>query len=225
MRINKFLAQCNLGSRRKVEEFVKNGQIIVNGKICTNLGTQITDQDIVKFQNQIIKPSQEKIYLALNKPQGILVTKKDTHQRDTIYKLLPKKYQHLKYVGRLDLNSEGLLLLTNDGDWANQITHPRYKLPKTYEVILNKPLNQNQIQKLRDGIMIENKKTLPAQVKEISKMKLNITILEGRKRQIRLMIQAVGSGIYNLKRIQIGKLELGGLALGKYKIIRPQSLT
>jgi len=225
MRINKFLAQCNLGSRRKVEEFIKAGQIMINNQTCTNLGTQITDQDIVKFQNQIIKPNKEKIYLALNKPKGFLVTKKDTHQRDTIYKLLPKKYQHLKYVGRLDYNSEGLLLLTNDGDWANQITHPRYKLPKTYEVVLNKPLNQNQIQKLRDGIIIDNKKTLPAQVREVSKMKLDITIFEGRKRQIREMIKAVGSGIVNLKRIQIGKLGLGNLALGEYKIITSQSLT
>ncbi len=225
MRINKFLAQCNLGSRRKVEEFIKAGQIMINNQTCTNLGTQITDQDIVKFQNQIIKPNKEKIYLALNKPKGFLVTKKDTHQRDTIYKLLPKKYQHLKYAGRLDYNSEGLLLLTNDGDWANQITHPRYKLPKTYEVVLNKPLNQNQIQKLRDGIIIDNKKTLPAQVREVSKMKLDITIFEGRKRQIREMIKAVGSGIVNLKRIQIGKLGLGNLALGEYKIITSQSLT
>jgi len=125
----------------------------------------------------------------------------------------------------LDYNSEGLLLLTNDGDWANQITHPRYKLPKTYEVVLNKPLNQNQIQKLRDGIIIDNKKTLPAQVREVSKMKLDITIFEGRKRQIREMIKAVGSGIVNLKRIQIGKLGLGNLALGEYKIITSQSLT
>jgi len=225
MRINKFLANCNLGSRRQVEELVRAGQIKVNKKICTNLATQISEQDVVEYKNKILKPENEKIYLALNKPTEYLCTKKDSYGRKTIYEFLPLKYRHLKYVGRLDYNSEGLLLLTNDGDWANQITHPRYKLPKTYEVILNKPLNQNQLQKLRDGIMIENKKTLPAQVREVSKMKLDITIFEGRKRQIRLMIQAVGSGIYNLKRIQIGKLELGNLALGKYKIIRPQNLT
>ena len=220
MRINKFLAQCNLGSRRKVEEFIKAGEIIVNGKVCTNLGAQITEKDIVEYKNETLRQTSNKIYLTLNKPKGYLVTKKDTHDRKTIYDLLPKKYQNLKYVGRLDYDSEGLIFLTNDGDWINRITHPRYKLPKTYEVMLNKSLSDEKIEQLRTGIVIEGSKTLPAKVRLVSKNRLHITIFEGRKRQIRLMIQAVGSGIYNLKRIQIGKLKLGNLQLGNFREIK-----
>jgi len=221
MRINKFLANCNLGSRRKVEELIKAGQIKINKKICNNLARQILEKDIVEYKNKILKPENEKIYLALNKPTGYLCTKKDNYGRKTIYEFLPLKYHHLKYVGRLDYNSEGLLLMTNDGDWLNQITHPKYKLPKTYEVILNKTINANDIQKLRDGIIIENKKTLPAQVKYIEKNRFLITIFEGRKRQIREMIKSLGSGVYSLKRIQIGKYKLGNLKLGSYKKINP----
>lgn len=225
MRINKFLASCNLGSRRKVEKFIKAGKIIINNKICTDLSTQVNKEDIIKYQGRILKPDQKKIYLALNKPKEYLVTKTDTHDRRTIYSLLPDKYQNLKYVGRLDYDSEGLLFLTNDGDWINKITHPRYKLPKTYEVILNKAITLSDIQKLRDGIIIESKKTLPAKAKFLEKNKLQITIFEGRKRQIREMIKALGSGVYSLKRIQIGKIGLGNLETGKYKTITPQSLT
>ena len=225
MRINKFLANCNLGSRRKVEEFVKAAQITINGQICTDLGTQINEEDIVKYKGEVLKPSSEKIYLALNKPKEYLVSKTDNHQRRTIYSLLPQKYQNLKYVGRLDYDSEGLLFLSNDGDWINKITHPKYKLPKTYEVMLNKTISPFDIQKLRDGIIIENQKTLPAKVKEVGKNKLHITIFEGRKRQIREMIKALGSGVYNLKRIQIGKFKLGNLKLGKFQIIKnPKNL-
>ncbi len=225
MRINKFLANCNLGSRRKVEEFIKDGDIKVNGKICTNLGTQIIEEDIVEFEGKKLSPDGEKIYLALNKPKEYLVTKEDTHGRRTIYSLLPDKYQNLKYVGRIDYDSEGLLFMTNDGDWANKVTHPKYKLPKTYEVMLNKAISPQNIEKLRNGIVIEGQKTLPARVKEVGKNRLHMTISEGRKRQIRLMIQAVGSGTYNLKRIQIGKFRLGNLKLGNFQIIKnPKNL-
>jgi 23S rRNA pseudouridine2605 synthase len=220
MRINKYLAQCNLGSRRKVEEFVKDGDVKVNEKICTDLGTQIIEGDLVEYKGQKVDSDSEKIYLAVNKPKEYLVTKTDTHDRRTIYSLLPDKYQNLKYVGRLDYDSEGLIFMTNDGDWLNKITHPKYKLPKTYEAMLNRAISPQDVQRLRDGIMIENKKTFPAKVKEVGKNKLHITISEGRKRQIRLMIQAVGSGTYNLKRIQIGKYKLGNLKLGNFREIK-----
>lgn len=226
MRINKFLANCNLGSRRKVEELIKAGKIIVNDKICTNLGSQITEKDIVRYQGKILKIKSEKIYLALNKPIGYLCTKTDTHNRKTIYNLLPPEYQNLKYVGRLDYNSEGLLFLTNDGDWINQITHPKYKLSKTYEVMLNKPITTLDIEKLKKGIVINGQKTLPAKVKTMGKNKLHITIFEGRKRQIREMIKSLGSGVYSLTRIQIGKFKLGNLKSGKFQIIKnPKRLT
>ncbi len=224
MRINKFLAQCNLGSRRQVEELVKAGQVKVNGEICTNLATQISEEDTVEFKNKTLEANTDKIYLALNKPVDYLVTKTDPYYRKTIYELLPPQYQNLKYVGRLDCDSEGLLLMTNDGDWVNQITHPKNKIPKIYQIVLNKPLNAQQILKLQTGIIIDGQKTLPAQVREIAKMTLEIKIFEGRKRQIREMIKAVGSGVVSLKRIQIGKLELGNLTSGKFKIIDKNSI-
>lgn len=219
MRINKFLAQCNLGSRRKVEELVKNGEIIVNNKIISDLGTQVNEKDIVKYKNKILKNEQEKIYIALNKPVGYIVTKKDDYGRKTIYELLSDEFQNLKYVGRLDYDSEGLIIMTNDGDFADELTHPKYKLQKIYEVILNKSITKEKIQMLRDGIIIDGKWTLPAKVNVIDKTKLEITIFEGRKRQIREMIKSVGSGIINLKRIQIGNLKLGNMPTGKYKFI------
>ncbi|MDD3285014.1 MAG: pseudouridine synthase [Patescibacteria group bacterium] len=224
MRINKFLAQCNLGSRRKVEELVKNGEIIVNNKIISDLGTQVNENDEVKYKNKILKNEQEKIYIAINKPVGYIVTKQDDYERKTIYDLLPSEFQNLKYVGRLDYTSEGLIIMTNDGDFIEEITHPKYKLQKIYEVILNKTLTKQQIQMLRDGIIIEDKKTKPAKVNLIDKTKLEITIFEGRKRQIREMIKSVGSGIINLKRIQIGNLELGNIHSGKYIFINKSDI-
>jgi 23S rRNA pseudouridine2605 synthase len=115
--------------------------------------------------------------------------------------------------------------MTNDGDWVNELTHPNYKLPKTYEVMLNRPISDGDMEELRTGIMIEGKKTFPAKVKSVGKNKLHITIFEGRKRQIRLMIQAVGSGVYNLKRVQVGKFRLGNLQLGNFKELKnPRNL-
>lgn len=218
------MAQCNLGSRRKVEELVKNGEIIVNNKIISDLGTQVNENDEVKYKNKILKNEQEKIYIAINKPVGYIVTKQDDYERKTIYDLLPSEFQNLKYVGRLDYTSEGLIIMTNDGDFIEEITHPKYKLQKIYEVILNKTLTKQQIQMLRDGIIIEDKKTKPAKVNLIDKTKLEITIFEGRKRQIREMIKSVGSGIINLKRIQIGNLELGNIHSGKYIFINKSDI-
>jgi 23S rRNA pseudouridine2605 synthase len=228
MRINKFLAQCNVASRRKAEELILNGKISVNGEICTNLATQITENDVVEFAGKLVSHSEEKIYIAMNKPTGYLVTRKDTHGRPTIYDLLPEKFQNLIYVGRLDYESEGLIFLTNDGNWANQITHPKYKLPKTYEVVTKNKIENEQIKQLESGILIEDKKTLPATVKQLKGRLLLITISEGRKRQVRLMIQAIGSGVFNLKRIQIGDIKLDKLPIKNWRKLSPkevQSLT
>lgn len=228
MRINKFLAKCNLGSRRKVEELIKNGEIVVNGKICTDLSTQITDKDYVKYNGKNLKNKTSNIYIALNKPKNYIVSYSDEFGRKTIYELLPEKLHNLKYIGRLDYDSEGLLILTNDGDFANELTHPKYKLPKTYEVLIQGKIEMEKIEQLKNGIIIEHKKTLPANVKIIKQNKnntlLHITITQGRKRQIRLMIKAIGSEVINLLRIKIGNLELGDLKSGKWTFIDKKSI-
>ncbi len=228
MRINKFLAQCNLGSRRSVEELIKNGEIVVNGKICKDLGTQITDSDYVKYNGKILKNKSTKIYIALNKPKNYIVSRSDEFGRKTIYELLPEKLHSLKYIGRLDYDSEGLLILTNDGDFANELTHPKYKLAKTYEVFIRGQITRDKIYTLEHGVIIEDQKTLPANIKIIKQNKysalLNITIYEGRKRQIRLMMKAVDCEVISLIRIKIGNLELGDLKSGKWTFIDKKSI-
>ncbi|MCD4817567.1 MAG: rRNA pseudouridine synthase [Candidatus Cloacimonetes bacterium] len=229
MRINKFLAQCKLGSRRHVEELIKSGKIVVNGKICTDLSVQIDPtNDKVLFENKEIEFIDEKIYLMLNKPQNYLVSSKDDFGRKTVYDLLPDFKSHLFPIGRLDYNSEGLLLFTTDGDFANKIIHPRYKLPKVYKVLVKGNLIDAQIKLLRDGIVIEGKKTAPALVfvkkRTVNNILLRITIHEGRKRQIRYMIKKVGAEVLSLKRLQIGDVRLGNLPIGMWKMLKPSEV-
>ena len=229
MRINKFLAQCNLGSRRQVEEFIISGKITVNGSVCKELSRQIDpENDVVKFAGKHISILPEKIYLMMNKPKSYLVTHRDDFGRKTVYNLLPDFKTHLFAIGRLDFQSEGLLLLTNDGDFANKIIHPRYKLPKVYKVTVKGTIFKEQIQKLQKGVTIEGKKTLPATVfikaKTVEKTVLRMTIFEGRKRQIRRMIKIVGSEVLELKRLQIGDVKLGKLPLGMWRMLKPSEV-
>lgn len=225
VRINKYLAKCNLGSRRKVEKFITDGHISVNGKKMTNLAKQIDEKsDIVKFKGKTIKPIEEKVYIILNKPPKYIVSTKDEFGRKTIYDLLPKFKIKLFYVGRLDYMSEGLVLLTNDGSVANKIIHPRNKIPKTYKIKIKGHLDNNQIKQLRDGIVINNKKTLPAKVfvnkTDNNYSSLKIIIKEGRKRQIRRMIKAVGSEVLRLKRLQIGNVKLKKMPPGTWRYLK-----
>ena len=229
MRINKFLAKCNLGSRRAVEELVKNGEIAVNGNLCFDLTTQIDpENDEVEFKGKKILPKNEKIYLMLNKPKKYLVAHQDAFDRKTVYELLPDFDVHLFAVGRLDYMSEGLLLLTSDGDFANKIIHPRYKLPKVYKVLVKGNLDNEQLQKLRDGIVIEGKKTQPAIVfvknRSQGKIQLRMTIFEGRKRQIRRMIGKIDGEVLELKRLQIADVKLGKLPTGMWRMLKPNEV-
>jgi 23S rRNA pseudouridine2605 synthase len=224
VRINKFLAKCNLGSRRQVEKLVLNGEIKINGKVCTDLASQIEiGKDKVEHKDQILHYPQDNFYIMLNKPPGYLVSHHDDFDRKLVYELIPKSDMHLISVGRLDYRSEGLLLLSNDGDFAQQIIHPRHKLAKVYRVDINKKLEKPELQKLRSGMLIDGKPTVPAKVfvkKETAEsMKLKITIYEGRKRQIRKMIEQVNAKVTRLKRTQIGSLKLGKLPPGKWRLL------
>ncbi|MCF7918610.1 MAG: rRNA pseudouridine synthase [Candidatus Cloacimonetes bacterium] len=230
LRINKFLARCNLGSRRKVEEFILNGQISVNDEICRDLSRLIDPKmDEVAYNGKKINLLDDKIYLMLNKPKNYLVSSRDDFGRKLVYDLLPDFKTHLFAIGRLDYNSEGLLLFTNDGEFANQIIHPRYKLPKTYKVTVKGKISDEQVEKLRQGVEIESGKTQTALVfvklRGENKTILKVTIFEGQKRQIRYMLKAVGSEVLELKRLQIGNLKLGKLPSGMWRLLKPSEVT
>ena len=230
VRINKYLAQCNLGSRRSVEKLILDKKISVNDEIVTSLSLQIDPaNDTIKFEGTKVVPKTENIYLMLNKPKKYLVSKKDDFDRRLIYDLLPDFGTNLFYIGRLDYMSEGLLLLTNDGDFAEKIIHPKYKLEKVYKVKIKGKISDANIDQLRTGIILNGKKTKPAIV-FVNSVKnntttLKITIFEGRKRQIRYMLKSVGSEVLELKRLQIGNVKLNKLPLGMWRMLKPSEVT
>ncbi len=230
VRINKYLAQCNLGSRRSVEKLILDGEIMVNDKVNVNLYIQIdTNVDVIKHKGREMAPPKEHIYLMMNKPIKYLVSKKDDFDRKLIYDLLPDFGINLFYIGRLDYMSEGLLLLTNDGDFAEKVIHPRYKLEKVYKVKIKGNISDENVEKLRKGIILNGKKTKPAIV-FVNNVKnntttLKMTIFEGRKRQIRYMLKSVGSEVLELKRLQIGNVKLNKLPLGMWRMLKPSEVT
>lgn len=228
VRINKFLAKCNLGSRRNVEELVLSGRIKIDGKIVKTLSAQIDPQgNMVTLDDKVLQLPTENIYIMLNKPMKYLVSAKDDFDRKTVFDLLPDFKTHLFAIGRLDYMSQGLLLLTNDGDFADRIIHPRNKLPKVYKVTIKDKLSISALKQLRSGVMIDGKLTRPAivyQKNSSGKSILRITIFEGRKRQIRYMIKAVGSQVLDLKRLQIGEVKLGNLPIGMWRSLKPNEI-
>lgn len=222
VRLNRFLADCGLGSRRKVEELISGGKIYVNGKTCTDFSVQIDPaNDEVTFQGKVLQPSEEKIFIVLNKPQGYVVSKSDEYSRKTVYELLPERYANTPYAGRLDKGSEGLLLFTSDGTLIKQLTHPSHKVEKIYRVVIDKKLTRADLERLRKGVEIEGGLTQSAGVyvknQTESSMVLKMVITEGRKRQIRYMIEAVGAKVKSLKRLQFGPLILKDLPLGRWR--------
>lgn len=227
MRINKFLAQAGLGSRRACEKFVLEGKIKINGKIITNLATDIDpEKDKITFEDKLLKITQRKIYLILNKPSGYLVTSSDPFKRKTVLDLVPIFPERIFPIGRLDKSSCGLLILTNDGDLTNKIMHPKKKIPKVYLVKVKGILSQSQINKLRYGVTLDDDKTLPAKVyiKSYNQSnditKLRMILYEGRNRQIRRMIKEIGNRVISLKRVQIGGIKLGRLPEGHWRFLK-----
>ena len=222
VRINKYLAECNLGSRRSVEELILSGLVEVNDTICKDLSMQINpDTDRVTLNGKVVKSKKQNIYIMLNKPPKYVVTKKDEFNRKTIFELLPKFKSNINPVGRLDYDSEGLIILTDDGDFANSMIHPKSKVPKVYKVTVTGKVNSESLKSLQEGVEIDKVKTLPAKVfvKDRSNVgtTLRITIYEGRNRQIRKMCEAVNLKVMKLKRLQIGELKLGKIPVGMWR--------
>lgn len=222
IRLNRWLAECGICSRRDADELIRKGEVRVNGELCNDLSRRIDPaRDTVEHKGKKLERSPERVYLMLNKPRGYVVTRSDEFDRLTIYSLLPENASNLRYAGRLDKNSEGLLLLTNDGEMINKLTHPTHKVEKVYRVEINRRLGKKELDALRGGVRIEGGLTHSAgvYVKNSTEhgMTLKIVITEGRKRQIRQMVEAVGAKVLHLRRLQFGPLQLKDLPLGRWR--------
>ena len=223
IRINKYIASSGVSSRRNAEEYIKQGRVKINGKVITELGTLVGEDDEVTLDNIIINVEEEKVYIMLNKPKGYITTSKEQFNRLSVLDII-KENKRVYPVGRLDMDSEGLLLLTNDGELTNKITHPTKHIAKTYDVVLEEKIDDIFIAKLEDGVDIGGYKTRKCEVKRISDSNIQITIYEGKNRQIRRMIEAINNKVVSLKRISIGKLKLNNLKAGEYIYLKEQDI-
>jgi 23S rRNA pseudouridine2605 synthase len=223
VRLNRFLAAAGIASRRQADELIAQGRVTVNGRRCTDFHYQPGPGDHVKLDDKLIFP-KTRVYLALNKPRGFVCTQRDPHATDTIFDLLPPRFSGLFYVGRLDAQSEGLLLLTNDGDFAQRLMHPRFKIEKEYEVNLDKPASPDLAERLRRGVVVDGKRASAARVRRISAKRLQIVLTQGFNRQIRRMLERFGFHAKRLQRIRIANLSLHDLPPGKWRQLNPHEV-
>ena len=220
MRINKFLAECGAESRRGSDELIKAGKVKVNGKNA-QCGMEITDNDIVEVSGKVLSLPLKYTYIMLNKPKGYVTTTSDDKDRKTVMDLVKFDKVRLFPVGRLDYDTEGLLILTNDGDLSYRLTHPNNEVGKTYILKIEGVIPPEKLNELKRGVEIDGGKTKKSYVKVMNKVqnetRLEITIFEGKNRQIRKMIESVGFEVKFLKRVSVGELRLGGLNRGEYR--------
>ena len=224
-RLQKFLANAGIASRRKCEELILDGKIEVNGAIVTELGTKVSEKDIVKYNGKIVKTEEEKIYILLNKPIGYVTTAKDQFNRDTVLDLI-KINKRIVPVGRLDMYTSGALILTNDGEFVNMLTHPKNEIDKTYNVTVKGNVTNEDIEQLQKGVKIDDEYiTKPAKVKilKIDKEKnisrIQITIHKGKNRQVRKMCEAINKKVLALHRCKIGNIEVKDLKVGNWRYL------
>ena len=228
MRINKYIAASGITSRRKADELIKNGNVKVNGSVLTEPGYEVTDGDVVEVNGDPVLPPEDKVYILLNKPVGYVTTVKDESDRPTVMDLVTEVEGRVFPVGRLDINTSGMLIMTNDGDFAYRVAHPKHQLGKTYRVKVQGIVSKAKLDRLRKGVDIGGFVTSPAEaeiVKELPKHTvLEITIHEGKNRQVRKMCKAIGCPVVELERIAIGPIKLGRLATGGYRRLTHQEI-
>ncbi len=228
-RLQKYIARCGAASRRAAEELILSGRVKVNKTIVTELGTKVdVDNDKVFLDGKELLPEKKLYYVMLNKPKGFVATANDEKGRKKVTDLVSDVEARLYPVGRLDCNSEGLLFMTNDGDFAYKMTHPKSNIQKKYQVVVSGTPDISDIKKLRSGVDIGGYVTAPAKAELIKceerTAQVNITISEGKNRQIRKMCEAVGFPVLRLKRVNIGGVALGNLPLGKWRHLTPSEL-
>lgn len=224
IRLNKYIAEAGICSRRKADELIDNKRVLVNGTIGQKGNIIDTLKDKVEIDGKIIKIQDKKVYILLNKPLGYVTTVKEQFDRPCVIDLI-KEDVRVYPVGRLDMDTTGLLILTNDGDFANSITHPKHHIYKMYEVEMKNNISNQDISKLEEGVEIGGYITKPAKVKRINANKIYITIGEGKNRQVRKMIETVGNKVTKLNRIKIGELTLGRLTQGQYKYLTQKEIS
>ena len=231
MRINKYLAECGVCSRRKSEALILDGRVSIDGKVVTSLAVDVDPENArVLLDGKIVHPINKHIYLKMNKPKGYVCTMADDRGRKTVIDLLPEKYagKRIFPIGRLDYDTEGLLLLTTDGDLAQALSHPSNEIPKTYIAKIEGSISEAELAKLRKGVEIDGVMTKKCKVKVLEKdeksTRVEITITEGRNRQIRKMFESVQKNVTFLKRVSVGNIRLGGVTRGTVRELRPEEL-
>jgi 23S rRNA pseudouridine2605 synthase len=223
LRLNRFLAAAGVASRRGADELIAGGRVTVNGKPCRDFHFQPAPTDYVKVDGRLVH-QRTPVYILLNKPAGFVCTRRDPNTTDTIYDLLPPKLSSLAYVGRLDAQSEGLLVLTNDGDFAQRLTHPRFKVEKEYEVALDRAATADLAQRLLRGVLLDGKRARAKHVQQISPKRFRIVLEQGINRQIRRMLECFGFHAKKLTRIRLGILRLHDLPRGKWRPLSVQEV-
>ena len=229
-RLQKYLAECGVASRRKCEELILKGKVKVNNQIVTELGVKVNpEKDIVKFEDKEVKPTSKMVYILLNKPIGYVTTADDQFGRDTVLDLVKVK-ERIVPVGRLDMYTSGALILTNDGDFVYKVTHPKHEIEKTYTVTVKGIIKNEEVEQLRKGVKIDDYITKPAKVKilktDIEKniSRLEIVIHEGKNRQVRKMCESVGRRVLALHRSKIGKIGVKDIELGKWRYLKDREI-
>jgi len=225
VRLAKYLAHAGVASRRASEAIIAGGRVTVDGAVITDPARDVDDAHVVKVDGRRVKTAgHDRIVYLLNKPPGVVSTAKDPQGRRTIVSLV-RSSERLYPVGRLDYDTTGLILLTNDGDLAHRLTHPSFEVPRTYRArVANAPIHEPALRSLRDGVLLEDGLTLPAKVRKLSSNHLELTIHEGRKRQVKRMLEAVGHPVYTLERVAFGPLRLGELELGHHRALTPAEI-
>jgi pseudouridine synthase len=223
VRLQKYIAMCGAASRRGAETLIVAGRVKVNGKFVTELGTKVEAGDTVELDGKVLSVEQDKLYIMLNKPVGCVTTASDQFGRKTVLDYVTGLSERVYPVGRLDYDTSGLLLLTNDGELTYRLTHPKHNVNKTYIAEVDKPLDNADVERLKNGVMLDGRMTAPAKVKLMGNSKgltrVRITIHEGRNRQVRRMFESVGARVKTLQRVSIGELSLGELRCGEYRAL------
>ena len=225
MRLAKYLAHAGVASRRAAEAMIRDGRVTVAGSIVLDPALDVDDRSVVTADGRRLHGPEGRVVYAVNKPLGVLSTAKDTHDRRTVLSLIPAESRRLYPVGRLDADSSGLILLTNDGELAHRLTHPKFEVPKTYRAsVRGGPVGDRALRKLREGVRLDDGMTAPARVRRVSRGVLELTIHEGRNRQVRRMCETVGHPVDALQRVAFGPLELGEIAPGAYRRLSEREL-
>ncbi len=223
MRLNRFLAAAGVGSRRYCDKLIAAGRVRINGRPCTDFSAQPSTRDHVKVDGKLVHANQP-LHIVINKPAGFVSTRSDPHARDTIFDFLPPKFSRLFNVGRLDAQSEGLLVLTNDGDLMQRLTHPRYKIDKEYELTLDRRWDPALAPKLLRGMILDGQRAKIARLQTLTPTRLRVVLRQGINRQIRRMFHEIGYEVKCLLRVRVGNLHLGDLSPGHWRPLTKSEL-